>query len=334
MPIVPSNVVSIPNQVLPTPGVLPFIQQMNYGQMIGAVQSWNPDATAQCGGWINEALRVVLDRKTWWGMFIKGQLVLPQATTAGTATATLGSPIVVGSNGTAWTTALIGQQFRIGYNNPIYNIVDVNAIAQTLTLELPWGGPTSTNGYFIVQYYVDVGPNVKYIRECLNMQLGYRMDCRKTQTWLNKQDPWRQNQNFPWALVPFVTSPTGSYLAEVYPVAWVQQALPFLAYVQPPNLVNDSDSLPAYIRCDILNKFAFSRALVYRGPKLNKYYDAAQSARFMGEFESELNNMANADENLYRTQVELFTELPEYSTGGATWNAQHAVMAGDRWDDY
>jgi hypothetical protein len=266
-------------------------------------------------------------------MFVKGQVVCPQATTQGTATATLGSTSVQGSNGTAWTDALLGRQFRIGYNNPIYTIVDVDVTAQVLTLELPWGGPTSTSGYFIVAYYQNLGPNIKYVREMLNMQLGYRMDCRKTQTWLNKQDPWRQKQNFPWAAVPLVVDPDGNYLVELYPVPWVQQALPFLAYVQPPNLVNDTDSLPAYIRCDIITKFAISRALVWRGPKLNKYYDAAQSRQFLAEFEGELLHMANADENLYRTQVELYTELPEYSTGGATWNAQHAVMAGGGWDD-
>lgn len=301
--------------------------------MIGHVQSWNPDATAQCGGWLNEAARVIYDRKTWFGLFVKGQVVCPQATTAGTATVAIGSPVVTGSNGTAWTTALIGQQFRIGYNNPIYTIVAVNQAAQTLTLELPWGGPSSSGGYFIVQYYQNLGPNIKYVKEMVNMQLGYRMDVRKTQTWLNKQDPWRQNQNFPWAAVPMPADPNGNYLVEMYPVSWVPQAMPFMAYIQPPNLVGDMESLPAYIRCDIVEKFAISRALVWRGPKLNKYYDANQSRVFMAEFEQELNNMANADENLYRTQVELFSEMPEYSTGGALFNAQHAVMAGGGWDD-
>jgi len=329
VPIIPSSPVAIPNQVGPTQGNLPYVQARPYSGMIGTVQSWNPDATAQCGGWLNEAARVIYDRKTWYGLFLKGQIVCPQATTLGTATVTLNSPTVVGSNGTAWTAALIGQQFRIGYNNPIYTIIDVDPIGQTLTLELPWGGPSSTNGYFIVQYYYNIGSNIKYLKTAVNMQLGYKMRLHLTQDWLNSRDPWRQNQNFPWGISPMPVDSDGNYLIELYPVPWIQQALPFMAYVQPPNLVSDNDSLPAYIRCDIVEKFAIARALVWRGPKLNKYYDAAQSRIFMAEFEQELVNMANADENLYRTQVTLMGEdYPYYDSGGATWQSQHAVMAG------
>jgi hypothetical protein len=102
-----------------------------------------------------------------------------------------------------------------------------------------------------------------------------------------------------------------------------------MAYIQPPNMVNDSDNLPPYIRSDIVVKDALSKALVFRGPKNNPYYDAPQSRFFSQEFESELTKMADADENLYRTQIELFGEgYPYYNPGGAMWDAQHAVVAG------
>jgi hypothetical protein len=39
--------------------------------------------------------------------------------------------------------------------------------------------------------------------------------------------------------------------------------------------------------------------------------------------------MANADENLYRTEVTKYGEdLPYYNPGGALFAAQHAVAAG------
>lgn len=329
MPIVPSNSVVITNQVQPTAGNLPYVQQQSFSQMIGEISSWNPDCLATCGLWINSDARKIYSKKTWYGLFVKGQVICPASTTAGTATVTLNSPTVQGSNGTAWTVALIGQQFRIGYNNPIYSIIDVDETAQTLTLELPWGGPSSTNGYFIVQYFYNIGPNIKYLKTMVNMQLGYKMRLHLTQDWLNSRDPWRQNQNFPWGVSPMPVDSSGNYLIEMYPVPWIQQALPFMAYVQPPNLVNDDDSLPAYIRTDIITKLGISKALIYRGPKLNKYYDAAQSRRFYDEAMSDLVDMANDDENLYRTQVTLPGEdYPYYDSGGAQWNAQHAVMAG------
>ena len=65
----------------------------------------------------------------------------------------------------------------------------------------------------------------------------------------------------------------GAYQVELWPVPSIVQALPFIAVVQPPNLVDDYDSLPPYIRTDIVTKLGIADAKVYRGPKLNKYYD-------------------------------------------------------------
>jgi hypothetical protein len=327
MPIIPGPV-QIPNQVLPN-GQAPYTQQYNCAGLIGAVQMWNSDLSQpKILNLLNDALKTILDRKTWYGMFIKGQLVAPQAVTLGQATTTLGSTTVVGT-GTAWTTALIGLQFRIGYNCPIYSITNVDPVAQTLTLELPWGAPSTTSGYFIVQYYFNFGPNIKYVKTMLNMQLGYKFHLHATQDTLNTLDPWRQNQNFPWLCAGMPAAPDGSYLSELYPASWIQQAFPFTAYVVPPNLVNDNDNLPPLIRGDVLIKHAIANALVIGGQKKNAFYDPATSRTKMQEFNGELAFMANADENLYRTDIVKFGEdMPYYNPGGALWAAQHCVAAG------
>ena len=297
--------------------------------MKGNVLLWNPNAGGVVDILINSALRKVLDRRTWFSQFVKGQLVCPQATTQGQATVTLGSNIVQGI-GTSWTSALIGQQFRIGYNNPIYTIFDVDPVGQQLSLELAWGGSSTTSGYFIIQYYFNLGPNIKYLKNMVNMQLGFRMWTHGTQDFLNAVDPWRQNQNWPYVVAPMPLDPNGNYLVELYPASWIQQAFPFLAYVQPPNLVNDLDTLPAYIRCDVVLLDAIAQALVWRGPKNNPYYDANEAATKRAQFESEMNQMAQADENLYRTNLSLpFEDVPYYQPGGAMWDASHAVGVGD-----
>ena len=319
----------IPWQVLPVPNTTPFVQQQNYGQMKGNVLLWNPNAGGVVDILINSALRKVLDRRTWFSQFVKGQLVCPQATTQGQATVTLGSNIVQGI-GTSWTSALIGQQFRIGYNNPIYTIFDVDPVGQQLSLELAWGGSSTTSGYFIIQYYFNLGPNIKYLKNMVNMQLGFRMWTHGTQDFLNAVDPWRQNQNWPYVVAPMPLDPNGNYLVELYPASWIQQAFPFLAYVQPPNLVNDLDTLPAYIRCDVVLLDAIAQALVWRGPKNNPYYDANEAGIKRAQFESELNQMAQADENLYRADLSLpFEDVPYFSPDGAYWNATHCAMASD-----
>ena len=327
MPIVPQSAVSIPQQVLPSPDGTYYANQGNVGYLLGMIAAWNPDISQpKMLAIINGTLRKIYDRKTWFFNFVKGQLVAPQATTQGQVTTTLGSNIVVGT-GTAWTSALVGQQFRIGYNNPIYSIVDLPD-ATHLQLELQWGSPSVTSGYFIVQNYFNFGPNVKYVKTMVNMQLGYKFDLHATQDTLNTLDPWRQNQNFPYIAAGMPLDPQGNYLQELYPASWTQQAFPFMAYTQPPNVALDTDNLPPYMRLDIVAKDCISEALVIGGPKNNKYYDAAESGRKKQEFEGELLRLANADENLYRTEVTKFGEdLPYYNPGGALFSATHAYMA-------
>ena len=278
-----------------------------------------------------------MDRRCWYGLFTKGQVICPASVSGGTATVTYNSPTVTGV-GTAWDQTLIGRQFRAGLNTPIYTIIGVNPFNQTLTLELPWGGPfppgqtTRTTGYYIVQMYYSLGPNIKYIKTMVNMQMGFKMWLNLTQDYLNNADPWRINVNFPWGVAPMPPDVNGNYLVEMWPAPFTQQALPFMAYTQPGNLINDSDTLPPYIRCDVVVKEAISKVLMWK-PKENPGYDPMTameiSMRYQKEFESDLLDMANADENLYRTSATIQGEdLPFYTPGGNLWGAQHAVMAG------
>jgi len=310
--------------------------------MQGSVSAWNPNSLSQIPGWINQIVRQIYSLKTWYGLFTKGQVVCPQAVTGGTATVTLGSPTVQGT-GTAWDQTLIGRQFRIGLNCPIYTIIGVDPFAQVLTLELPWSGPvppstnTQTAGYTIVAMYYNIGPNIKYIKTMVNMQMVYKLKLNLTQDWLNNKDPWRIWTNFPVGIAPLPADPNGNYLIEMWPAPWTQQAMPFMAYCQPANLVLDNDSLPPYIRCDVVIKEAMAWALRYK-PKDNPGYDPQTALSLANTFHQEyvglLTEMANEDENLYRTSATIHGEdYPEGGVGGAFSDAVHAVMSGDSWGD-
>ena len=340
MPVPP---IIIPQQVQPVAGNLPFVQQMDFGQMIGFVSAFNPNSLAQIPGWINTIARKIYDLKTWYGLMVKGQVICPQAVSGGTATVTMGSTTIQG-NGTTWDNTLIGRQFRVGLNNPIYTIVQVNQAAQQLTIELPWGGPlppgqtTQTSGYNIVQMYYSLGPNIKYVKRMVNVMLGYRMRLDLTQGWLDNRDPWRIWTNFPYGIAPLPTDPLGNYLVEMWPAPFTNQAMPFFAYCQPANLINDGDSLPPYIRCDIVCKEAIAWALEYK-PKDNPGYSEQSAltlaARKHQEFLVDIEAMWNSDENLWRTSSSIVGEdWPEGPPGGALYAAQHACMANDSGYDY
>ena len=333
MPITPPIVIE--NQITPAPGVQPYSQEFNFGQAIGFVSAYNPNAIAQIPGWISTIIYKMVDIKTWYGLWRRGQIVCPPAVTGGTAQVTYNSNVVQGVN-TSWDNTLIGRQFRTGLNNPIYTIVEVDFGAQQLILELPWAGPlppgqnTQVTGYNIVQMYYMIAQNIKYIKTAVNVQLGYKMRLNWTQDLLNKIDPWRIWVNFPCALAPLPADPNGNYIVEMWPAPFTQQAMPYTAYVQPPPMINDTDPFPTYFRSDIICKEAICWALRYK-PKQNPGYDPATALEvareFHKEFLADLENMWNADENLYRTSSTIELEdYPDFMPGGNLAAAMHAVL--------
>lgn len=331
--------VNVQNQVLPNPGVNPYRNQMVLAQMLGAIQSEVPDLdpsdiTVQ----INSIVRDVYDRRTWSSLMIRGQIGTTGFVVGGSITATLGSNLIQGTN-TNWTPAVVGLGFRLGYNSPPYVITACDPFAQVLTLEMPWASPSiSSAGYFIAQYYYGIGPNIKYIHTCKNMLQGWRMRLNYNQQTLDTYDAWRATVFTPVALVQMPPDPNGNYQVELWPVVSIVQALPWIAVVQPPNLVLDGDALPSGIRADIVVDFGRAWAKTYKGPKWNKYYDKAEADRLRGEAERKLMYMAKADEDLYRQNIlykweemRMAPDLIYGGGGGAVYAINHAVESTDEY---
>lgn len=320
------------NQVLPN-GSKPYVQQQTFGQILGQVSSWNPDfpiPTIQVH--LNGHVRKIYDRRTWYGLMIRGQITTLPIVIGGNCQLIQGNNLVKGF-GTNWDSSLVGRQFRQGYNTPLYSVIQVDQANQVLALEMPWGGHTNGNSsYFIVQQYYNLGPNIKYIHTAKNLIMAWRLRLEYTQQSLDAIDPWRLQTFSPRALAKMPADPFGNYLVELWPTSCIIQSLPFVAVIQPPNLKYDTDTLPPYIRTDILAKFGIADALVFGGPKQNKYYDSAEANRLRQEAEAELVSLALADENLYRQSLlfkwEQMRMAPDiYALGGASYAVNHGVEA-------
>ena len=117
--------INLQNQVLPNVGVLPYVQQQSFGQMIGETLDANPDWDPESiKVRINGIIRKIYDRRTWYGLMVRGQICTTGFTIGGSVNVTQGSNIVQGVS-TTWTPAVIGQQFRLGYNTPPYTITQM-----------------------------------------------------------------------------------------------------------------------------------------------------------------------------------------------------------------
>lgn len=329
------------NLVLPNVGVNPARNQMAAAQIWGTIQSACPDCDiSDIQTETNNILRKIYDRREWYGLFVRGQIATQGFTIGGSVNLTEGSPVVQGV-GTNWTAAIVGQQFRQGFNSPYYNILGVNAFTQTLTLEMPWASPSySTSGYYIAQSWYAMGSSIKYIHTARNLLQAWRLRLNYTQQTVDAFDPWRAYVFTPCALIQMPPDANGNYQVELWPVPSVVQPLPFIAAVQPPNLVDDGDALPAAIRADIVVKFGQAWAKTYKGPKWNKYYDAAEANRLRGEAEAELRWMAKADEDLYRQSIlypiENIRLAPDLvgGQGGAYYAINHSIEAGEGVSDW
>ena len=304
----------VTNQITPN-ATRPYANQANFGQVIGRVNGYNtnmsPDVAANL---INNVVRRIYDRRLWYGLMTKGQIIAPGYYATGTVTLSLGSTTLTG-NGTVFTPSLVGQQLRVGFTNPIYTIISYQSPTQ-LTLELPWGSPSvSSTGYFITQYYYSI-PNIKYFYAVKNLQLMYRMWANQAVGLIETWDPSRLQYMFPRVLATMPPDASGNYQFELWPAPNVPQAFPYLAYVQPPNLVDDADNLPAFVRSDVVELGAIAEALLYR-PKDNPNYSESSALQmadtFTKRFEFELFNASQADENLFRQDIVTAAEQFPYA---------------------
>lgn len=320
-PIPSSSFVSVPGQVdqsqiAPTTG-------KNLRRMVGEVSDWNPDASAPLvKTWLNNAYRSIVDARNWYGMLVRGQIAVPNVYTQGQATFTLGLATVQGS-GTAWTTAMAGRQIRSGFQTGWYNILSVNATTQVITLDLPWGNPTVTNaGYQMCQTWVTLGYNIKYVLDMVNQRQGWRLGVNVPQQALNEWDTWRTTTGWTQILANRPPSASGQPMYELWPAPTFQQVFPFMAYVQPPDMVKDADFPAAFVRSDVIIKGALSEALLYRG-KTSRYYDPNTAAIKAREFRGEIEMMKNTDNNLYQRDYQWEYAGKGFSEYGSLWSQNH-----------
>jgi len=302
--------------------------QLNYRQMIGELLGWNPDIDALVAGrMLNNSYRRIIDFRLWYGLMVKGQVLVPDAYSTGTVNVTAGSPTVTG-NGTVWTQAMIGRQFRCGFSFPIYTITEVDGSGTSLTLDNPWADKTfSSIGYQIFQNIVQIHTHVKKVLAMVNQKQGYRLKLSVPQEVINIYDTWRTTTGWTYLLADAYPSITGVPQFELYPAPTFQQSFPFLAYCQPPDMVDDTDFPFVFIRSDLVVTGALTDVLLFRG-KNSKYYDP-QTAKYMqARFNDEVQKMALNDNNLVMRDLTWeFSKYPMVNMG-ATWMQSHDTFDG------
>lgn len=150
--------------------------------------------------WVNHRWRQIAETRHWSWLMKFGQFISPPLTNAGTVTVQNGQFTVNGS-GTNFTTALIGQQFRVSLAAPIYTVSSVQSTTQ-LTLDAPFAYQTVTNvGYQIYQAYFTVPSDFLTFVTVVDPRLNWQLHLNSTQAEINMFDAQRASVGLAYAVV-------------------------------------------------------------------------------------------------------------------------------------
>ncbi len=168
---------------------------------------------------INDSWHTLQARREW-SFRRRGSVFAPpniyNAGVASTNVAT-GNPTLITGTNTAWTSAMVGRQIRIGgLLYPFYTIVGYLSPTSIL-IDQPWFGP-DVNGqaYDILQAYYSVPEDFGYMYVLVSIKDGYRMWCNLTEADLAMLDPQRTNFGQTYAAV--YRGYTPSYGGTINPV--------------------------------------------------------------------------------------------------------------------
>lgn len=326
MPVIFSNP-AFPNQVSASQTNQAYSVQSNFGTMLREVTNWNPNVDSEVAGrMINNRMRQIIDRRSWYATKVRGVASVPNIQTSGICTVTYNSNTVQGI-GTAWTPALVGLQFRQTFTQPYQTITAVNPTLQTLTLDTPYPGPSFSGAYYILEVYITFGGNVKRLLWASNALFGWPIEIGVKVQELEARDQWRASMGWATTMATRPPTPDGQFQVEVWPSPYAAQTFPFEAYTEPPNMVLDTDSPQAWIRSDVLVTGAIADALLYR-PKQNTYYDPMTAVTVAGgkdaQFQKDLLEMENADEGLEQQAVQWdYNAECQESSDFSLWGQMH-----------
>jgi hypothetical protein len=278
--------------------------------------------------WVKDSFRRVAERRAWSWLIKQGQFILTQVYNTGKVTLTQNSTTVTGT-GTAWDNSLVDRQFRLTTTTPIYTIISVDAGAQTLELDLPWGAADYTlNGYEIYKAYCTAPADFNYFLTVWDPNFNWQLHTGITQREVNTWDAQRSNRGQAYLVAPRdyytpagVTVPLPRF--EIWPHVTSNYVLPFLYVARATDISDAGAVLPRYIRGDLLMEMAMAEAAKWPGAsddntspyasrKSNPYFNLALAKMHTDRAEYMTVELERQDEevSIMNLQYDSITRLP------------------------
>jgi len=191
---------------------------------------------------------------------LQGAIGSIDATVGGTITFTPGSTIIIGDStaAAAWNNTIEGWFLRVWPLKTWYRIARLDPPA-TITLDSPVsterntnftiGVASSGNSYYIVQKFVPLPTNVRYLGVYVVPYLYNPLEFVSPEV-MNYRYPSRHLVGpYPWAISEFGTDFTQTNkpkIVEVYPYPQTATVIPFTYWATPPHLTIDEELPPTF----------------------------------------------------------------------------------------
>lgn len=253
---------------------------------------------------VRNAFRRVYERRRWSWLVKPSQFIVPGLTNAGTVDVTINSTLVTG-HGTSWTSALVGQQFRVGVTAPIYDIAAVNSTT-SLTLSQPFAFTQSFTGigYQIYQAFFTVPSDFHAFVSLWDPNFNWQLNLNIDQREINAYDA--QRANFQQAYVVSFrdynqtqSPPLPRY--ELWPHVQIAYVYPFLYESRPADISDSGATLPRYVRGDVLMEMALEDCARYPGTNdlPNPYFNMNLAISQAGRAEKMIQELERQDDEVY-----------------------------------
>lgn len=267
--------------------------------------------------WVRNSYRRLAERRTvGWSWELKfSQFLFNPLVKAGTVSLVFNNPTVTGT-GTAFDQSMVGRQFRLSTQTPIYTILSVDNGAQTLTLTLDgqnpasWGGNTvSGSGYQIYNAYQTAPADFKNFIAVIDPLMNWRLWLNVQKPEIDLRDPQRATLGPSYAVVnnaydAMQTIPAPRF--EFWPHQQNQYVLQYMYTSRPPDLDDTGATLPTMVRGDVLLEMALSEAAEWPGPSADKksaYYDLDLYDRHVRRAEQLITELEVRDDDIYEQDV-------------------------------
>jgi len=282
---------------------------------------------------VNNAYVRAIDTPRWSALRAQDEFFIPAGDDVGTVTVVNDNATVTGA-GTAWTSALVGQQFYVGGITPFYTVTAVGGVG-TLTLDRPFGGLSGAGlSYAIQLIYLAVPSDFAHFIDIVDVTNNWRLRHGITVEMLDIFDAERSYSGTPFILAAIQpTSLGGRPRYELYPRPPVAGGLsyPFRYQRRPAELSANSD-LPLYpVRAQTLREGALAELARWPGTadRPNAYFSLDLSAFHEKQFTEALGRDMRTDQEINMTDVsyEPPTASLPYAPMSASFMQSHLFTA-------